>query len=112
MKNFIQKGDALNAIAPAGGVVSGNGYLLGSIFGIAATTVDAGVQFVLWLVGCYTLPKNSAEAWTVGQLIYWDNANACCTTSSDTGANQKIGVAVAAEVNPSASGDVRLNSSF
>jgi predicted RecA/RadA family phage recombinase len=42
MKNYLQKGDALDAIALAGAVVSGNGYLFGSIFGIAAIHGAAG----------------------------------------------------------------------
>jgi predicted RecA/RadA family phage recombinase len=55
--------------------------------------------------------KNAAEAWTVGQRIYWDSVNAHCTTNS-TGGNTKIGVAVAAAANPSAVGSVRLNGVF
>jgi hypothetical protein len=44
------------------------GYLIGSTFGVSAVTAAAGVQIALWLVSAYTLTKNAAEAWTVGQL--------------------------------------------
>jgi predicted RecA/RadA family phage recombinase len=81
------------------------------MFGVSAVTAAAGVQIALWLVGAYALTKNAAEAWTVGQLIYWDGLNARCTTTS-TGGNTKIGVAVAAAANPSAVGSVRLNGVF
>ncbi|MGY3483996.1 putative RecA/RadA family phage recombinase [Bradyrhizobium sp. USDA 4011] len=112
MQNQVQKGDAINVVAPAGGVVSGNGYLFGSMFGVAGVTAAAGVSFALWLVGEYTLAKNSAEAWTVGELIYWDNTAFHCTSSSNTGANKLIGVATAVAANPSSTGDVRLNGVF
>jgi predicted RecA/RadA family phage recombinase len=65
------------------------------MFGVSPVTAAAGVQIALWLVGCFTMNKNAAEAWTVGQRIYWDSVNARCTTNS-TGGNTKIGVAVAA----------------
>jgi len=102
---------AINVPAPTGGVVSGQGYLIGSMFGVSAVTAAAGVQIALWLVGAYTLNKNPAEAWTAGQLIYWDGTNARCTTTS-TGGNTKIGVAVATAANPSSTGNVRLNGVF
>jgi predicted RecA/RadA family phage recombinase len=91
--------------------VSGHRYLIGSMFGVSPVTAAAGVQIALWLVGCFTMNKNAAEAWTVGQRIYWDSVNARCTTNS-TGGNTKIGVAVAAAANPSAVGSVRLNGVF
>jgi predicted RecA/RadA family phage recombinase len=102
---------AINVPAPTGGVVSGQSYLVGSMFGVSAVTAAAGVQIAQWLVGAYTLTKNPAEAWTAGQHIYWDSANARCTTTS-TGGNTKIGVAVAAAANPSSAGNVRLNGVF
>ena len=36
MKNDIQKGDVITVPAPAGGTVSGEGVIVGNIFGIAA----------------------------------------------------------------------------
>jgi predicted RecA/RadA family phage recombinase len=110
MKNQVFKGDSVNVAAPAGGVVSGNGYLIGNMFGVAAVTVAAGVNFAFWLVGCYNLTKNPAEAWTVGQLVYWDNVNFRCTATAAN--NTRIGVAIAAAANPSSSGWIRLNGAF
>src|ERR1700730_14822770 len=59
----------------------------------------------------YTLTKNAAEAWTVGQRVYWHSVNARCTTNSTRG-NPKIGVAVAAAANRSWTGNVRRNGVF
>ena len=90
--------------------MSGNGYLIGSMFGISPVTAVAGVMIALHLVGVFTLAKNSAEAWTVGALLYWDNSAKNVTTT--VGSNTKIGVAVAAAANPSSVGNVRLNAVF
>jgi predicted RecA/RadA family phage recombinase len=110
MKNQVQNGDAIYVAAPTGGVVSGQGYLIGTMFGVSPVTAPAGTIIALWLVGCYSLAKVSAQAWTVGATIYWDNTAFNCTTVSAS--NTKIGVAIAAAANPSAVGSVRLNGSF
>ncbi len=73
MINQVQKGDAIDVAAPSGGMVAGQGYLIGSMFGVRPVTAAAGVSISLWLVGVYALKENFTEAWTVGALIYWDN---------------------------------------
>jgi predicted RecA/RadA family phage recombinase len=108
MRNQTQNGDSCYIVAPTGGFVSGNGYLIGAaLFGVAGFTCAAGATGVLWLKGQYTLPKLSAQAWTVGQQVFWDNTNFWCTNVVN--GNRAIGVAVAVEANPSATGEVRLN---
>jgi predicted RecA/RadA family phage recombinase len=76
MQNQISKGDAINVAAPPGGVVAGQGYLIGSLFGVSPVTAAAGVQIALRLVGVYTLVKNFGEAWTVGQLLLGQHCQA------------------------------------
>lgn len=44
-KNLVQDGDSLTLIAPAGGVVSGNPYVIGALAVIALETVPAGKPF-------------------------------------------------------------------
>jgi len=104
MQNQLSKGDAIDVVAPSDGVVSGQGYLIASMFGVSPVTAAAGTSISLWLVGVYSLKKNSAEAWTVGQLIYWDNTAKQCTANSNSGANAKIGTAMQAAANPSQTG--------
>lgn len=110
MKNFVQPGNVLTATAPVGGVISGAGLLVGSLFGVAAYTAAAGDDVELAVEGVFDLPKLSAQAWTVGQLVYWDNTNFWCTTVAST--NKLIGVAAQVAANPSAIGRVRLNGAF
>lgn len=109
MRNFIQPGKVLTAVAPTGGVVSGKFYKIGLIFGVAATTAAEGLAFELAIGEVYEFPKVSAEAWTFGQAIYADAAGIMTTT---VGSNTKVGVAAAPSANPSGSGLVRLNDVF
>lgn len=106
MKNFVQNGDIITVPAPSGGVTSGDGVLIGSLFGVAQATAAATVPVAIKTRGVFTLPKTSAQAWTVGALIYWDASEDECTTV-DTD-NTVIGVAVAVAANPSATGTVLL----
>ena len=106
MKNFIQPGKVIDAIAPSGGVTSGLVYVLGSLIGVAAVTAAEGEAFALDTEGVFQLPKTSAQAWTVGAKIYWDGTNHVATTTAT--ANTLIGIAVDAAANPSATGKVKL----
>jgi predicted RecA/RadA family phage recombinase len=107
MKNFIQPGECITLTAPAGGVVSGNGYQIGQVFVVATTDAAVGARFEGCAVGVFEFPKVSAQAWTEGALIYWDSGAKNCTTVA-TG-KLCVGVATAVATNPSATGRVRLN---
>lgn len=107
MNNYLQPGDILTLTAPAGGVTSGVGYLIGNIFGVAGNTVAAAAEFPLQVTGVFTLPKVSTEVWVEGDKVYWDVANARCTIVED--GSVLVGVAVAAAANPSTTGEVSLN---
>lgn len=111
MKNYIQPSDALTVTAPNAtadvDVSSGDGVLVGTMFGVAVNDAVKGAELVINTLGVFELPKVSAQAWTVGAKIYWDNTAKKCTTTS--GGNSLIGVATAVAANPSAVGHVRLN---
>jgi predicted RecA/RadA family phage recombinase len=102
--NYIQPGDVLEVTAPEA-TTSGDGTLVGLLFGVALHDADNGAVVRIQTTGVFELPKVSAQAWTVGQLIYWDDGNDRCTTV-DT--NYAIGVATAVAANPSSTGHVRL----
>jgi predicted RecA/RadA family phage recombinase len=109
MKNHVQRGENLTLPAPYA-VSSGDGALVGSIFGVAAGEAGAGAEVDLVTVGVFTLPKVSTDAMTVGAPVYWDDTAKLVTVTA-TG-NSKIGVSVATAVNPSGTTDVRLNGAF
>ena len=58
MKNYIQPGDTIAAIAPAT-VLSGAGVLIGSLFGVASGDAASGAEVLLNTTGVYDLPKNN-----------------------------------------------------
>lgn len=109
MKNYVQKGEVLTLVAPYA-VVSGGGLLVGSIFAVASGDAANGAPVEGVTCGVFDLPKTSAQAWTVGAKVYWDNTNKVATTTVTS--NTLIGVAVADAANPSAIGRVRLNGTF
>lgn len=111
MKNFVADGTTLVVPAPYA-LTSGQGALVGSIFGVAKLDAANGANVPLAVEGVFDLTKVGSQAWTVGALIYWDNAAKNCTTV--TTSNTKIGVAIAAVDNAAGStiGRVRLNEAF
>lgn len=108
MRNFDAIGDKIN-ITAAAAIVSGQGVLVGGIFGVAEANADIGQLAVINLTGVYSLPKAPSQAWTVGQVIYWDAANSR-TTNVLTG-NTRIGIATQAVAGGAGDtvGVVRLN---
>lgn len=106
MKNYTQNGDAITLTAPYA-VSSGGGVLVGKIFGIAADDAASGAAVTLKRGGVVTHAKTSAQAWTVGALIYWDDTNKVFTTTAS--GNTLVGAAMAAAANPSATGSVLLD---
>lgn len=106
MKNYIQPGENLT-LTMAAAVTSGEGVLVGSIFGVAQGDAAIGEAVVLVRRGVFSLPKVSAQAWTAGAPVYWDDTNGVVTTVA-TG-NQLVGAAVEDAANPSASGVVLLD---
>lgn len=108
MKNFVQPGSVITVAAPAD-VTSGTGVLVGSLFGIAAISALSGADVEIKVDGVYELPKTSALAISVGDLLYWDDTN---KVVNKTNTNKLVGVAVSAAANPSATVKVRLNGAF
>lgn len=110
MKNYVQAGNNLTLTAAPYAVESGDGALVGSIFGVCASDAESGDEVDIVTVGVFTLPKTSALAFAVGDKVYWDDGDRECNATAS--GNTLIGVAVSAAVNPSATVTVRLNGSF
>jgi len=106
MKNFIQPGESVELLAPYD-VSSGGGVLSGALFGVASIDAKTGETLNIARRGVFSLAKTSAQAWTVGQKVYWDDANKVATTTAS--GNTLLGVAHAAAANPSSVGEVLLD---
>lgn len=102
---YIQPGRTLTLTAPRD-VTPSAGVIVGSVFGVSLGTYASGDEGEFSTEGVHEIAKTSAQAWTVGVRIYWDNTAFEATT--DSAAGQLIGVATEAAVNPSAVGRVKL----
>jgi predicted RecA/RadA family phage recombinase len=109
MKNYIQDGDNVTVTAPSGGTTSGLGYLIGGIFGVAATTQLVGEDVVLATDGVFNLVKVGSQAWAVGDRIFWDDANTRCTNVAGDGVYIGVATATVGSGSTLTTGYVRLN---
>jgi predicted RecA/RadA family phage recombinase len=94
VKNFIQPGDSITVAAPSGGVTSGDLVVVNSLIGVAAATAAAGEDVVLDTEGVFELPKASADAIDVGDLLYSDDGE--LTKTPGTGSLPLAGAATKA----------------
>lgn len=108
MKTFVQPGDSITVTAAAA-ASSGDGVLVGSLFGIASGDAGIGDNLVLTTRGVFDMPKPSTDVLAVGDPVYWDDTAGLATADDDTGSNPRIGLAVTVAGNPSASVHVRLD---
>lgn len=108
MKNFVQAGENITITATAA-ATSGQGVLVGNLFGIAAGNAEIGDSLDLVTVGVFDMPKVSTDVLAVGDFVYWDDTAKLATADDDTGNNELIGLAVTAAANPSGTVNVRLN---
>jgi predicted RecA/RadA family phage recombinase len=72
MKTFIQTGATIGLIA-AYAVKSGEGMLVGSLFGVAAHDAASGDPVEATRVGVFSIKKKAATALAQGAKAYWDN---------------------------------------
>ena len=95
MRNYIQPGDSLALAVPyAPGVSSGEGMLVGALFGVAAVDGAQNAVIECQTKGVFDLAKEPALAITAGARVFWDNTNRRITTSA-TG-NFAVGIATQA----------------
>jgi predicted RecA/RadA family phage recombinase len=103
-KNYVQPGETLPLTAPYD-IVSGAGFLVGSLFAVALSTASSGGAVEGRTCGVFDLAKASGGV-TAGQKVYWDNAAKNCTTTSTS--NTLIGVATQSAASGDATVRVKL----
>lgn len=87
MKNFIQPGRQITVTAPAN-IASGEGLLIGQLFGCACGDAESGQDLDLLTEGVVALPKASADVFaTVGIPAYWDPSAKVVRSHTDTDSN-------------------------
>ena len=105
MKNFVQKGENIDLLAPRQ-LASGDGFLVGTLFAVASAAAANGAAVVGVVEGVFDLPK-AAGAVTAGAKLYWDNTAFNVTTTATS--NTLIGAAIKAAASGDATARVRLN---
>ena len=110
MRTYVQPGHVVTLLAPYD-VASGDGLLVGSIFGVASGDALSGAEVETQLTGVVDLAKVASQAWTAGARVYWDNTAKRVTNVAS--GNTLIGVAVLAVGSGAEEtiGRVRLNGS-
>ena len=71
MINFVKSGDNLTLAAPYD-VLSGGGFKVGNVFGVAANDTLSGADVQCEVEGVYDLAKD-ASVFAQGDLAYWDD---------------------------------------
>lgn len=97
MKNYIQKGEAIDYLVPnATTILSGDVVAVGAnLTGVAVTGGVAGETIVVNLCGVYSLPKATPLVIAQGDRLFW---NAGTKTVTTTVTDRPIGVAWAGAV--------------
>lgn len=107
-KNYVSDGRYVTVTAVAA-VSSGDGVLIGNLFGVAQKDAAIGEDFVIDTKGIYDLPCLSTDDISVGEALYWDDGNSRLTVTAT--ANYFVGVGADASGSGDATVQLRLNGS-
>ena len=80
MRNKVQTGNVISVIAPAL-VLSGQGVLVGALFGVAAGDALQGTSVEIAREGVFDLTAVGADTANQGVKAYWDNTAKRITTT-------------------------------
>lgn len=108
MKGYLGPGDKIELTAPGGGVTADVGYVIGGLFVVAEGTVAATFKFIGVKRGIVRLLKNTSEAITEGQKVFWDDSAKRVRNASATG-RYLIGVAEKVQASSDTTCDVNLD---
>src|SRR6266536_5819573 len=97
-KTYIQPGQTITIAAPTGGVLSGDGVLIGTLFGIAQYDAVEGADVEILTEGVIEIGKTSALQIGVGDRLFWDATNK--VVSKTATAQVCVGVAVSCRRQP------------
>ncbi|MCI0333685.1 MAG: DUF2190 family protein [Planctomycetes bacterium] len=103
---FVHEGGTID-YTPGADVAAGDVVVQGDLVGVAKTEIKSGKLGALAVGGVYDFAKNTGVAYTVGQLLYWDDAANVVTTAA-TG-NKLIGKVVRAAATTDTTVRVRLS---
>jgi predicted RecA/RadA family phage recombinase len=103
---FVHAGDSID-YTPSSTIAAGDVVVQGDLVGVAKGDIAANKLGSLALTGVFDFAKNTGVAYTVGQILYWDDTNNVVTTTA-TG-NKQIGKTVRAAATTDTTVRVRLS---
>lgn len=107
---FLHQGLIMPFTAPSGGVTVDTPVLIGGLLVLPIVTASEGDTFNGYVTGVWTgIAKETGQAWSEGDKLYWDNGNSRLTTDAIDG--MLVGVAAADATSGATTGDVRMNGS-
>lgn len=89
MKNFVQDGETITVVAPYA-LASGDGCLVGSLFGVATAAAANGATVEISTEGVFDLTTLGTDTPAQGAKAYWDNTAKRLTTTATS--NVLVGV--------------------
>ena len=90
MNNFTEEGLSFPFTAPYA-LTSGQGVLIGALFGIAAVDGAQNAVIECQTIGVFDISKEPALAISAGARVFWDNTNRRITTTATS--NYQVGIA-------------------
>lgn len=106
MRNFVQNGDVVTVLAPYA-VFSGQGVLVGAVFGIAATDAANGAPVEIKRRGVFDVAALGTDAGAQCAKIYWDNTARRLTVTATN--NTLVGALADAKLNGDATARALLD---
>ena len=96
MRNMLRpEARSIPMVVPyAGGILSGQGMLVGAFFGVAAMDAAQNATVECETRGEFDLPKEPALAISQGARVFWDNTNRRLTTTATS--NFQVGICTVA----------------
>lgn len=106
MKNYVKEGINVTLTANKN-LTSGQGTVIGSIFGVATTDVASGADTEFSTRGVFDLAKTASQTFAQGAKVYFNNSTNAATSTTST--NFMIGTALVAAGANDATVRVRLD---
>jgi predicted RecA/RadA family phage recombinase len=103
---FVQDGATID-YTPGADVAAGDVVVQGDLVGVAKLDIKANKLGALAVVGVFDFAKAGGVAYTVGTLLYWDDAANTVTTTS--AGNKLLGKCVRAAASADTTVRVRLS---
>lgn len=106
MKNFVQPGETVTVAAPYA-VNSGDGVLVGALFGVATNAAASGADVEIKTEGVVDINALSTDVIAQGAKAYWDNGNRRITGT--VGSNTLVGAVTVAKASGATTARVYLD---